>query len=317
MSGEQAYPDAKLVWYDGRIMPREDVRIDPLCHGLHYGTGSFEGIRAYATADGVSVFRLREHLDRWEASSRVLGLPLPYDRATLTRAVEEVLLENHLGDAYVRPLAFLGSSGLGLDTRRHRWHVLVAAWSWGPYLGKEGLEKGIRVGFTSRRKTASSMVPAWAKVSGNYLNGVLALREALDAGHHEAILLNERGHVAEGTGENVFVIKDGTLRTPPLGDDVLPGITRDALLALAAAEGLACREAHLSREDLLGADEAFLTGTAAEVTPVSHVDGQPVNGGVPGPWTRRLQSAFFRAVRGEDGGAHAEWRHVVRKGKAP
>ncbi len=312
----RAYPDARLVWWDGALVARDAVRIDPLAHGLHYGTSAFEGIRAYETPDGVAIFRLRDHIDRLAASAAVFGPSLPFDAATLERACEDVIAANGLRDAYLRPLAMLDASGLSVAVRQHGFHVLVAAWSWGPYLGAAALEHGIRVGFVPTRKTASDMVPARAKVSGNYVNGAIAIAQAIASGHDEALLVNDRGAIAEGTGENVFLVRDGRLLTPRAEDDILPGITRASVITIARDLGIACEERTLDREDVLAADEIFLTGTAAEVTPVRALDGASVGDGRPGPVTRAIQRAYLDAVRGRDGDRYAAWRHPVPEAAA-
>jgi branched-chain amino acid aminotransferase len=269
-----------------------------LSHALHYGTAAFEGVRAYQTARGPAVFRLGDHLRRFGQSARVLGLPVEFDIGTLESACHEVVRRNGLGDCYIRPLAYAGEGSLGLDFRQNPVHTLIAAWPWGPYLG-EGVRKGIRLKIVSWAKTSSAAVPSAAKLAGNYVNSCLALIEAKQAGFDEALLLNQRGTVAECSGENVFVVEGDRLTTPPPQDDLLPGITRATLGELAREEGLRVCEQSVTRAQLMAADEVFLTGTAAEVTPVREVDWQPIGEGVPGPVTRRLQHLYESVVRGE------------------
>lgn len=312
-----AYPDARYVWFDGRIRERENVWIDPLSHGLHYGTGAFEGIRAYETGEGTSVFRLRDHLERLRASAEALGKTMPYSVSDLTVAVEDVINMNGLRSSYIRPLAFLDASGLGLNVAKHGFHVLIAAWGWGPYLGADALQKGIRLCYSRVTKTSSTMVPVTAKVTGNYVNSVLALSEALARGFDEAVLVNHEGDVAEGSGENLFAVFGEDIVTPRREDHLLSGITRDSILELAGDIGYACRESSLTPADLAGADEVFLTGTAAEVTPVRQLEDTLF--GPPGRVTQTLQRAFYDVAlgRGSLGERHTHWRHPVSVVRRP
>jgi branched-chain amino acid aminotransferase len=301
------------IWMDGELIPAEEARVSVLAHTLHYGVGVFEGIRSYEQPDGsASVFRLDDHLRRLEDSARICGLDLPFDRKTLTEACVEVLEANGLRDGYLRPLVYQDDatlSGLGASPTVH---VAIAANPWGAYLGEEGLEKGIRVHITAyRRASLGSSLPK-AKICGQYVLSTLAKRLALAQGFDEALLMDDAGHVAEGSGENLFVVRDGVIKTAPASAPILPGLTRATVLHLArrAAEeiGLAdIREENITRDELLIADEVFLTGTAAEVTPVREVDGQAIGRGQPGPVTTALQKAYFGIVRG-GATAPAHWR---------
>lgn len=284
---------------DGRFVPWDEAKVHVLAHALHYGTGLFEGMRCYRTADGPAIFRLEDHLARFDRSASTLYMEIPYDAAELAEVCREVVARNHLEDGYVRPFAFYGLGGMNFSFRDNAVHVGVAVWPWGAYLGEEGLRRGIRVKTVSWMKTPSNSVPSAVKLAGNYVNSCLAFQEAMRSGFDEAILFNAAGRVAEGTGENIFVVKDGTIVTPPGSEDILEGITRDSVMRIAADSGLEVLEAAVSRTDLYAADEIFLTGTAAEVTPVREVDWHVIGPGEAGPVTRSLQQAYFAAVRGE------------------
>lgn len=299
------------MWFDGRLVPRGEVHIDPLAHALHYGTGVFEGIRCYTTAEGPALFRLEEHLQRFAAGAGLLGMTLP-SMEELANACRAVVAGNGLASAYVRPLAFYGAGGMGFRLADNPTHVLVAAWEWGAYMGEQGLRDGIALRTSTWRKISTNALPSNLKVAGAYANSVLAFREAVAAGADEALLLNERGDVAEGSGENVFAVRGRRVVTPPPSDMNLPGITRDAVLTLAADLGYEVEEATLTRPELLAADEVFLTGTAAEVTPVREIDRRPIGSGPPGPVTRRLQATFLRAAHGEEPG-YRRWLSWVRR----
>ncbi len=293
-------PKTDVIWMDGRYVPWDEAKVHVLSHGLHYGTGLFEGMRCYRTADGPAVFRLEDHLARFYRSASYLYMDLPYGPDELAEACREVVARNGLEEGYVRPVAFYGLGGMNFSLRDNAVHVAVAVWPWGAYLGEEGMRRGIRVKTVSWLKTPSNSVPSAAKLAGNYVNACLAFQEAMRAGFDEAILFNDAGRVAEGTGENVFVVSGETVVTPPGSEDLLPGITRDSVLRIAADLGYEVREAPLSRSDLYAADELFLTGTAAEVTPVREVDWHAVGPGHAGPVTLEIQRGFFTAVRGED-----------------
>jgi branched-chain amino acid aminotransferase len=286
-----------VIWLDGEFVPWRDARIHVLTHTLHYGMGVFEGLRAYRTARGAAVFRLRAHTDRLFRSAHILGMPLPYDRGAIDRACCAAVAENRLDSAYIRPLCFYGSEGMGLRADNLRVHVAVAAWSWGSYLGAEGLEKGIRVKTSSYTRHHVNITMCKAKATGNYMNSMLALHEALSCGADEALLLDVEGYVAEGSGENIFLVREGVLYTPDL-TSALDGITRDTVITLAGELGLEVREKRITRDEVYVADEAFLTGTAAEVTPIREVDGRRIGTGSRGPITEQLQQMYFDQVHG-------------------
>jgi branched-chain amino acid aminotransferase len=293
-------PKTDVIWMDGRFVPWDEAQVHVLAHALHYGTALFEGLRCYPTPDGPAIFRLEDHLERFYRSAAHLYMNVPVPLDQLADICREIVARNRLEDGYVRPVAFYGLGGMNFSFRDNAVHVAVAVWPWGAYLGEEGMRRGIRVKTVSWIKTPSSSVPSGVKLAGNYVNACLAFQEAMRAGFDEAILLNEGGRVAEGTGENVFVVRGRALVTPPASEDLLPGITRDSVLRIAADLGYEVRVAPVSQSDLRTADELFLTGTAAEVTPVRDVDGHAVGGGSAGPVTRAIQKAFFAAVRGED-----------------
>jgi len=284
-----------------------------LSHGLHYGTSVFEGIRAYATDRGPAVLKLDLHLERFARSAAMYYMDLPYDLDTLTEAVCEVVRANDLASCYIRPIAFRGYGTMGLFPLGAPVEVAIAAWEWGAYLGEEGLKNGIRAKVASWRRIGNNTIPATAKAGGQYLNSILAKIEADKAGYEEAILLNEQGHVADGSGENIFIVKHGEIVTPPLGSSILEGITRNGIIDIAREEGLTVVERDVSRAELYFADEVFVTGTAAEVCPINEVDDHVL--GPPGPITRRLQDRFFAITRGEDPRS-ASWLHHVQGGTA-
>ena len=296
---------------DGNFVRWEDASVHAMSHGLHYGTGVFEGIRCYATPDGPAVFRLREHLERFARSASFLFMELPWSVAELESACHEAVRRNGFEDCYLRPLAFYGAGPMNFTFRGNQVRVLVAAWPWGAYMG-DGLRNGIRVKTVSWRKTPTNSIPSTAKLAGNYVNSCLAFQEAMRAGFDEALLLNEDGSVAEGSGENVFAVEGGRLTTPPVSDNILAGITRESVMTIARELGYGVREASLTRAELISADEVFMTGTAAEVTPVREIDWQPVGSGNPGEVTQKVQSTFFAAVRGELP-EYAHWLSRVEK----
>ena len=295
---------APFYWFDGTIAPRESVTVDPFAHGLHYGTGVFEGIRAYATPRGPAIFRLREHMERFARSASVYGLVLAWDVDAMCAAVCETLVRNELESAYVRPLAFFGEKTISLAPRFYcPTHVLIAFRALGNYFGA-GQENGIRATVSPWRKFSSKALPSTVKASGHYANSVLAMQEAVGRGFDEAILLNDRGDVAEGTGENVFIVKDGIIRTNDTSDDVLDGITRASVVELAADLGYDVEIGRLTVDDLYAADEAFFTGTAVEVTPLACIDEHTY--AVEKPVTTALRAAYARATIGADA-AHGAW----------
>jgi branched-chain amino acid aminotransferase len=301
------------IWMDGDLVPADQAQVSVLAHTLHYGVGVFEGIRSYASADGsANVFRLQDHVTRLENSARICGLVLPFAHEQLVRACIEVLEDNGLRDGYLRPLAYQDDARLtGLGTNP-AVHVAIAANPWGAYLGEEALERGIRVLVSAYRRASQASSLPKAKICGQYVLSVLAKRQALALGYHEALLMDDRGCVCEGSGENLFLVRDGVLKTPPTSTSILPGITRATVLHLArrAAESLGLadvREEDVTRGELMVADEVFLTGTAAEITPVREVDSTVIGAGSAGPVTRALQQIFFEIVRG-GGTAPAHWR---------
>jgi branched-chain amino acid aminotransferase len=287
------------IWFDGALVPWEAAQVHVLTHTLHYGLAVFEGIRCYECHDGRSaIFRLREHIDRLFGSAHVLDLPMPFPRERLMDACVETVRANRLRECYVRPIAFMGDGEMGVAARTPT-RVAIAAWAWGSYLGDEGLRNGIRVKTSSFQRFHPNTLLTKAKASGHYVNSILAAREARDAGYDESLLLDVDGYVSEASGENIFVVSDGIVKTTPL-PTVLGGITRDAIMRLMADLGIPVREERFTRDEVYLADEAFFTGTAAEVTPIRELDGRRVGSGAPGPITQRLQALFFAIVRGRE-----------------
>jgi branched-chain amino acid aminotransferase len=291
---------AKYIWMDGDFIPWDEAKVHILTHTLHYGLGVFEGIRAYHCHDGrTAIFRLKEHIQRLFDSAHVMVLDIPFTPTRVETACVEILRQNQQKEAYLRPLVFIGDGVMGLNPGNNPIRVTIISWLWGAYLGDEGLTKGIRLKTSAFTRHHVRIMMTKTKTVGNYVNSILAKREALQGGYDEAILLDTEGYVSEASGENIFMVKNGVLRTPPL-TSILPGITRDAVLTLARDLGIAVREDKFSLDDLYLADEAFLTGTAAEVTPVREVDGRLIGAGSPGPVTKKLQSAFFAVVKGQN-----------------
>ncbi|RME35703.1 MAG: branched-chain amino acid transaminase [Gammaproteobacteria bacterium] len=298
-----------VIWLDGELVPWREATTHVLTHTLHYGMGVFEGVRAYHAEGGTAIFRLREHTDRLFRSAHILRLRLPFDRETINEACIASVRENGLDSAYIRPMAFLGSEGMGLRADNLNVHVMVAAWDWGAYLGEEGLNRGIRIKTSSYTRHHVNITMCKAKANGNYMNSMLALQEALECGYDEALLLDPEGYVAEGSGENIFIVRNGVLCTPDL-TSALEGITRDTLMVLAAEEGLKVVEKRITRDEVYVADEAFFCGTAAEVTPIRELDGRQIGNGSRGPVTERLQQRYFDVVHGRDP-AHRDWLSYV------
>ena len=298
-----------VIWFDGQMVPWRDAQVHVLTHTLHYGLGVFEGVRAYQTDRGTAIFRLEDHTDRFFRSAHILGMKIPYDAKTLNDAQIAVVKENGLASAYLRPLAFYGSEGMGIRADMLKTHIAIATWEWGAYLGEEGLEKGIRVRTSSFTRHHVNITMCRAKACGNYINSILALQEALSAGADEALMLDSAGYVMEGTGENVFVIRDGVVYTPDL-TSALEGITRDTVIRLIAESGLELIEKRITRDEVYVADEVFFTGTAAEVTPVRELDGRQIGNGSRGPVTQMLQSKYFDCVQGRDT-QHNKWLTFV------
>ncbi|MCP5451370.1 branched-chain amino acid transaminase [Candidatus Competibacter phosphatis] len=286
-----------LIWYDGELVPWREANTHVLTHTLHYGMGVFEGVRAYATHRGTAIFRLQAHTDRLFRSAHILGMPLPYSKAEINDACRQAVRANNLASAYIRPMCFFGAEGMGLRADNLKVHAIVAAWEWGAYLGAENLERGIRIRTSSFSRHHVNIAMCKAKANGNYMNSMLALSEALRDGYDEALLLDTEGYVAEGSGENVFIVRDGLLYTPDL-TSALEGITRDTIIRFAADLGISVREKRITRDEVYIADEAFFTGTAAEVTPIREVDGRVIGNGRRGPITQRLQEMYFDQVQG-------------------
>ncbi len=296
------------IWMDGELVPFAQAQVHVLTHTLHYGFGVFEGIRAYERPDGSHVFRLEEHVRRLFESAHIIGMEIPATQAELVAACTRTLAVNKLESGYLRPLAFLGSEAMGLGALNNRVRVVVAAWRWGAYLGDEGLKNGIRCKISSLQRLHVNVNMPKGKICGQYVNSVIAKREALADGYQEAIMLDTNGYVSECTGENLFMVRGGKLITAPYGSSILGGITRDTILTLARDLGVAVEERLFTRDELYVADEVFLCGTAAEVTPVREVDRRTIGAGRPGEVTALISNAFFDIVRGTSS-AHPEWRH--------
>jgi branched-chain amino acid aminotransferase len=292
--------ETKKIWMDGEMIPWKEAKVHVLAHGLHYGTGYFEGVRCYALADGRSaIFRLGEHIRRFVDSGRILGFPLPYSEAEMRQAMVDVVKANGLKECYMRPLAFVGLGEMGLYAPDNPLHVIIAVWSWGAYLGDEGIKNGIRAKISSYTRHHVNVMMTKSKVAGNYINSVLAKHEVKKSGYDEAIMLDTEGYVAEASGENIFIVRGGRIKTTPL-TSILPGITRDSVIEIARAKGYPVVEERFTRDELYTADEAFFTGTAAEVTPVREVDNRAIGSGRPGPVTLDLQRSFFDITKGKD-----------------
>lgn len=300
-----------VIWYDGKLVPWRDAQTHVLTHTLHYGMGVFEGVRAYQTDRGTAIFRLQAHTDRLFRSAHILGMDIPYDKTTINDATRAAVRENKLDSAYIRPMCFYGSEGMGLRADNLKVHVIVAAWQWGAYLGEDGQKRGIRVRTSSFNRHHVNVTMCRAKANGQYMNSMLALREALNCGCDEALLLDTEGYVAEGSGENIFIIRDGVMYTPDV-TSALDGITRATVMQLANENGIKVVEKRITRDEVYIADEAFFTGTAAEVTPIRELDGRSIGSGSRGPITEKLQAQYFDAVYGRSA-KHADWLTLVKK----
>ena len=298
-----------FIWLDNEMVPWREAKTHVLTHTLHYGMGVFEGVRAYETARGPAIFRLKEHTDRLFNSAHILNMKIPYTKEQINQAQIDAVRENKLPHAYLRPMVFYGSEGMGLRAHNLKVHVMVAAWEWPAYMSPEALELGIKVRTSSYTRHHVNITMCKAKSSGSYMNSMLALNEALSGGADEALLLDNEGYVAEGSGENVFVIRDGVLHTPEL-TSCLDGITRKSIIELAEERGYKVRERRITRDELYIADEAFFTGTAAEVTPIRELDGRIIGEGKRGPITEELQSVYFDLVRGKSD-QHQDWLTYV------
>lgn len=289
----------KRIWMDGELIPWEEAKVHVLTHTLHYGLGVFEGIRCYKCVDGRSgIFRLDEHIERLFQSARIAQIEIPFSKEEIKQACKEVLLANGLEEAYIRPLVFIGEGVMGVHPYDNPVRVAVIAWRWGAYLGEEALKRGTRAKTSSFVRHHPNAMMTKAKICGNYVNSVLAKREAVRLGYDEAILLDPDGYVAEASGENVFLVKDRVIKTTP-PTTILPGITRDCVIKIARDRGYVVIEERFTRDELYIADEVFLTGTAAEVTPIREIDDRPIGNGVPGEVTREIQEIYFKVVRGE------------------
>ncbi|MEJ2465607.1 MAG: branched-chain amino acid transaminase [Candidatus Thiodiazotropha sp.] len=298
-----------VIWLDGEMVPWREAKTHVLTHTLHYGMGVFEGVRAYHAEQGTAIFRLQEHTDRLFRSAHILSMPMPFDRETLNKAQKAAVRENNLDSAYIRPMCFYGSEGMGLRADNLKVHCMVAAWEWGAYLGAENMEKGIRIRVSSFTRHHVNITMCRAKANGNYMNSMLALQEALHDGYDEALLLDAEGYVMEGSGENIFIIRDGVIYTPDL-TSALDGITRKTVIELAQEMGYQVVEKRITRDEVYIADEAFFTGTAAEVTPIREVDNRAIGSGTRGPITERLQKTYFDLVHGRLD-THQDWLDLV------
>ena len=298
-----------FIWQDGKLVPWREATTHVLTHSLHYGMSVFEGVRAYRTERGTAIFRLEDHTDRLFNSAHIFQMAMPYDKATINDAHKEVLRANDLEAGYLRPIAFYGSEKMGVSPKGAKVHVVIAAWPWGAYLGEEGLERGIRVKVSSYTRHHVNISMVRAKASGHYINSILANNEVTNEGYDEAMLLDPEGYVAEGAGENLFIVKKGRLYTPDL-TSCLEGITRATVLQIAEELGLSVQEKRITRDEVYCCDEAFFTGTAAEVTPIRELDGRQIGIGRRGPVTATIQAKYFDVVNGRSA-AHDGWLAYV------
>lgn len=290
----------RTIWMDGEFVSWEEAKIHVLTHTLHYGLGVFEGIRCYSTERGAAVFRLKDHVERFENSAKLVKMEIPYSVQELMDAIGKTVRENEVEECYIRPIAFYGYGKMGLNPEGSKVSVAIAVWPWGPYLGEGGLDKGVRATISSWRRIHPSILPPQAKLVGNYANSILAKLEALENGYDEAILLNLDGYLTEGPGENLFIVEAGELLTPPLTSGALKGITRDSVIQIARDKEIPVEEVDMTKDRLLGADEAFFTGTATEVAPIVEVDGKQIGSGKKGEVTEEIQDIFFEAIRGKE-----------------
>jgi len=288
------------IWMDGKVIDWDKAQVHVLAHTLHYGLGVFEGIRCYSCEDGKSaVFRLKEHVDRLFDSALISQIAIPYSREEIGQAVIEILKINKLSEGYIRPIVFVGDGEMGLYVKEYPVRVAIACWPWGAYLGEEGLKRGIRAKISSFTRHHVNVSMTKAKISGNYVNSILAKKEVTAIGYDEAILLDTEGYICEASGENIFIVKDGSIKTPP-PTSILKGITRDVVITIAQDKGIKVVEQRFTRDELYTADEAFFTGTAAEITPIREVDDRTIGEGKRGPTTKNIQGAFFDAVQGKE-----------------
>lgn len=293
------------IWMDGEWVEWRDAKVHVLTHTLHYGAGVFEGLRAYHTDQGPAIFKLEEHTDRLFRSAHIMNMRIPFAKEEINQAHRDAISKNNLDSAYIRSMCFYGSEGMGLRADNLKVHVMIAAWNWGAYLGVESMEKGIRIRTSSYTRNHINSTMCKAKANGNYINSILALQEALSAGYDEALLLDHQGFVAEGSGENLFIVRNGILYTPET-TSALEGITRDTILTIAQEQGIEVKEKNMTRDEVYVADEAFFTGSAAEVTPIREYDDRKIGSGSRGPVTEKIQTLYFDYVHGRRSD-HEEW----------
>ena len=298
-----------FIWLDGEMVPWREAKVHVLTHTFHYGMGVFEGVRAYKAEQGTAIFRLKEHTDRLFRSAKILNMPMPYDKDEINQATLAAVRENNLESGYIRPMVFYGSEGMGLRADNLKTHVMIAAWEWGSYLGEDNMKNGIKVRTSSYTRHHVNIAMCKAKANGNYMNSMMALQEAMACGCDEALLLDVSGFVAEGSGENFFLVRDGIIYTPEL-TSALEGITRETVMQIAVECGYEVREKRITRDEVYVADEAFFTGTAAEVTPIRELDGRSIGNGGRGPITEKLQALYFDYVHGRLD-QHQDWLSVV------
>ncbi len=298
------------IWMDGQLVDWRDAKIHVLSHTLHYGCGAFEGVRAYKTAKGTAIFRMQEHTERLMNSAKILRMKIPFTAEQINEAQKQVVRENQLESGYIRPLTWIGSQKLGVSPKGNQIHLMIAAWAWGAYLGEEGMKRGIRVKTSSYTRHHVNITMTQAKAVSNYTNSILANMEALDDGYDEALLLDASGFVSEGAGENLFIVKGGVVYTPDLSAGALNGITRNTVFHIAEALGLEIVQKRITRDEVYIADEAFFTGTAAEVTPIRELDRIELGAGSRGPITEKIQTAFFDIVNGRNP-KYAHWLSLV------
>ncbi len=289
--------ELKKIWMDGEFVNWADANVHVLTHTLHYGTGAFEGIRCYKTKNGSAVFKLKEHVDRLFDSCHILNIKIPFSHEDIEKAIIESIKVNELEECYIRPLVYIGYGAMGLYPKDNPIKVAVAVWPWGAYLGDDGIENGIRVKVSSFSRLHVNVTMTKSKTCGDYVNSTLAKSEAIACGYDEALILDTSGFVSEGTGQNIFIVRNGVLMTPPL-PSVLEGITRQSIMEVAAKENIKVSETNFTRDEVYIADEAFFTGTAAEVTPIKEIDGRTIGNGKPGPVTKKMQTLFFEIVKG-------------------
>lgn len=293
------FPKTEKIWMDGKFVNWDDAKVHILTHSLHYGLAIFEGIRCYNTDQGPAVFRLKEHVERLFKSAHIFTLKIPFSEEEICEAIKETIRVNKINSCYIRPIVFIGYGSMGVYPKNNPIHVAIAVWNWGAYLGEEGLQKGIRVKTSSFIRNHVNAVLSRGKISGYYVNSQLAKMEAISCGYDEAVLLDTEGYIAEGSGENIFIVRRGILKTTPL-TSILEGITRDTVITIAKDLGIEIKEERFTRDDLYIADEAFFTGTAAEITPIREVDGRTIGNGSRGQLTEKIQNLFFDIVKGKN-----------------